>query len=230
MSGAGDFRKTIVLPLAQAIAHSPALSYLNVDGQGIWGDFTIPSLHDIFGDTVRERGLPLRHLSLMSLDAYLDKVSLVHFKSLTSITFFKCRDYRQTTDGRLLWKAFLAEGIRLEELTVDDISSELVDFIASFSGLQRLALHDLGSTKASDNIADMFFRHALPMHRCTLHSLTLGAAYQGKWCFSEVNTAAILDCQKLNCLSIALQWEDYDAQNKQQSPVVSQLFHVTYPY
>jgi hypothetical protein len=224
-----DFRTTVVLPLARTIANSPELSYLDVYYAKTWSDCAIPSLRDLFCNKVSERGSPLRHLSLMSWDASLDNVSLAHFRSLNSFTFRTYRDDRQTKDSRPLWKALLAGGIRLEALSADDISSELVDFIVSFSGLRSLTLVDLGiqSQETSDDIADMFFRHALPTHRSTLRSLTLDTAYQGKWCFSEVNAATILDCQRLRDLSIALRWEDYDAENSQRSPVVCQLFHVS---
>jgi hypothetical protein len=211
-----DFRQNIALPLAQAIARSPELSYLDVCN--LTDDF--PSLNDILANEASDKGLPLRYLSLKMFNACLDKVPLSHFKSLTSFTFHKY--YEKTTDSRPLWRAFLSECVRLEELSVDEVNSELMDFIASFSGLRHLALLRLSSEsrEASDDIAEVFFQHVLPVHCSTLRSLTLEAVYQGEWCFSEDNAFMILDCQKLGYLSIALRWEDYDADNSQRSPVV----------
>jgi hypothetical protein len=220
--GCDDFRRNVVLPLAQAISRSPELSYLEV--YNTMNDDDFPSLNDIFANEASETGLPLRYLSLNTFKACLDKVPLSHFKSLRSFTFHKYnhRSFGQTTDSRHLWKAFLSECIHLEELNVDEVNGELMDFIASFSGLQHLTLLRLSSEsrEASDNTAEVFFQHVLPVHRSTLRSLTLEAVYQGKWCFSEDNASTILDCQKLGDLSIALRWENYHGENSQRSPVV----------
>jgi hypothetical protein len=226
--GCIGFHKKVVLPLAQAISRSPELSYLEVDWNTTWNKKETPSLNGLLSYNASGSGLPLRQLSLKSWDTCLDNVPLSHFKSLKSFTLRNYRGYDKITDSRCLWKAFLIGGIILEELNVDEVSSEVMDFIASFSGLQRLTLLRLGSEtrEASDNMADFFFRHVLPMHRSTLHSLTLEVAYEGKWCFSEANATVILDCQTLNGLSVALWWEDYEAENDGRSPVVGQFFLV----
>jgi hypothetical protein len=214
---------------AQTIAHSPELSILYVDSGMGDNDGEIPSLNDLLSYHGSERVLPLRHLFLQSWDPCLDNVPLSHFKLLRSFTLCTYRHHRQASDSGPLWKAFLTEGISLEKLSTDEVNSELMDFIASFSGLRHLTLSGLGlqSRKASDDVADMFFRHVLPVHRSTLRSLHLRAAYEGNWCFSEANAAAILDCRKLRDLSIALHWEYYDERNIQRSPVVGSFFHVT---
>jgi hypothetical protein len=77
--GCSDFRNNFSLPLAQAIAHSPEFSYLDVDG-AMTCHREIPSLHDLLGNKSINRDLPLRHLSLKSWDVCLDKVPLSHFK------------------------------------------------------------------------------------------------------------------------------------------------------
>jgi hypothetical protein len=145
----------------------------------------------------------------------------VALQVLTSFTLHKSPRYTEATDICSLWKTFLAEGIHLEELSVDQVGIELMDFIASFSGLHHLTLLHLGGSRdPSHDMAEIFFRHAIPIHRNTSHYLNLQAMYEGWWCFSEDNATIILDCQKLSDLSIVLRWEDYHGGNNQRSPVV----------
>jgi hypothetical protein len=121
-----------------------------------------------------------------------------------------------------VWRALLAEGVSLEELAADHIHNELLEYIESYSGLQKLKLCGFAIASDDHEIAERFFCRALSVHSSTLRSLALEPSFEGIWCFGENNnTTAILDCQKLSDLSIALQWEDYDAENNQRSPMVS---------
>jgi hypothetical protein len=192
----------------ESLSLLPSLTDFQLSCDGL--SFVLP-LHLLSG--LRRITVRGRH---SDFNACLDKMLLSHFKSLTSFTLHISRVYMQVTDIGPLWKTFLAEGIRLEELSVDEVSIELMDFIASFSGLQRLTILRLGveSRDPSDDMAEIFFRHAIPN---TLRYLNLQAIYEGRWCFSEDNAAAILGCQKLSDLSIALWWKEG---NNQPSPVV----------
>jgi hypothetical protein len=193
----GDFNKNRILSLARAIAHSPELSHLDLKD---WRFCDIPSLNDLFGGEVTETSFPLTRLSMDSWKVDLDEVILKHFKSLTSFTFRNLDG-----GGTNIWKVFLAEGIRLTELSTNAVSDELVEFVASSSGLRSLHLSILGSQR-TDGTAERFFCYALPMHHHTLRSLDLSVKYESNsgWCFSEANTSSILGCLKLHDLSITL--------------------------
>jgi hypothetical protein len=188
----GDYHKNIVLPLAQAIAHSPDLLHLDVEGDF---DGDIPSLTDLFGNEVSETCLPLKYLST-SREMRLDEITLPHFKSLTSFNLWS------ETNCQHFWRVLLTEGIRLTELTAQTVSDGLIKFMAAYSPSLLIFKEQL--TNATP---EMLFRHALPLHCQTMCSLTPWIENQchSSWFFSEVNASAILGCKKLNELSIGLQ-------------------------
>jgi hypothetical protein len=205
----GECHKNVVLPLAQAISRSPELLHLDV-----WCEFDgeTPLLNDLFGNEVSKTCLHLERLST-SWEMRLDEITLPHFKSLTSFSLWSdanCQD---------IWRVFLAKGIRLTELTAQTMSNELLEFIASYSGLHSLSLL-IFNEGLKNATAETFFRHALPLHHHTLRSLTLWIESQchSSWFFSEVNASAILGCKKLNELCIGLQRNCL--KDSQRNPVV----------
>jgi hypothetical protein len=196
----GDFDKYNLIPLAKTIAHSPELSHLDLMDH-CFG--TTPSLNDLFGHEVTETRLPLKHLSLTYWTVHLDEVILQHFKSLTSFSF---QSFQNLDSGsKNIWKVFLVEGIRLTELSTNAVSDELVEFIASSSGLCSLHL-SIPGTQRTDATAEMFFCHPLPLHHHTLRSLNLSVEYESNssWCFSKANASFIFGCQELDDLSVTL--------------------------
>ncbi|KAJ7863352.1 hypothetical protein B0H14DRAFT_2738911 [Mycena olivaceomarginata] len=74
---------------------------------------------------------------------------------------------------------------KLTEITTNGITQDLLAYLASYSGIRKLALKapDGGSRVQSDRLADMFFEAVLPRHGTTLTDLSCPAAYESQFSF-----------------------------------------------
>ncbi|KAF8662696.1 hypothetical protein AX16_001138 [Volvariella volvacea WC 439] len=86
-----------------------------------------------------------------------------------------------------LWLALQASGIRLRTLVTQQVSHPLVKYIASYSGLEQLAMQDIEDLHVctSPECTELFFKTALPRHSSTLTKLSIVSTnYPGAWAFN----------------------------------------------
>ncbi|KAJ7887050.1 hypothetical protein B0H14DRAFT_3430897 [Mycena olivaceomarginata] len=90
-----------------------------------------------------------------------------------------------------VWTALLASGggggggVHLTDLTTDELTPELLAYLASYAGLRRLTLlHPAGKTQAdTDRFADTFFGSVLPLHTASLVEPACPASSESQWSF-----------------------------------------------
>ncbi|KAF8175914.1 hypothetical protein K438DRAFT_1939535 [Mycena galopus ATCC 62051] len=83
--------------------------------------------------------------------------------------------------------------IKLVEITTRVVTPELFDYLASYSGVEKLTLifPDGGSLDESNHLADKFFETVLPVHANTLRELSCPAAYESRFSFGTHNANII---------------------------------------
>ncbi|KAJ6477778.1 hypothetical protein C8R45DRAFT_796020, partial [Mycena sanguinolenta] len=75
--------------------------------------------------------------------------------------------------------------LRLVELTTNVLTSDLLRYLSSYSGLTRLNLIRVGggSQAESNQLADVFFLTVLPLHEDSLVEVSCTARYESRWSF-----------------------------------------------
>ncbi|TFK71983.1 hypothetical protein BDN72DRAFT_836910 [Pluteus cervinus] len=97
-----------------------------------------------------------------------------------------------------LWKSMKAAGTTLESLSTAQVSLDLVEFIASFSGLNKLKLFNIqsGELSSSEKITSTFWDIALPRHAPTLEMLSISwmidVDHIPGWAFNRIAWTPIL--------------------------------------
>jgi hypothetical protein len=195
----------IIDDLAQVIANSPLLSHLeaNVDFSK-----TSVSFHE-FLRLVSKQELspgkpPLTHLALGRVKLSVDATTLPFLRFLTSLDI-------STSSGELnseLWKGLKDARIRLPNLKTDIVTSTFIDYLTSYSGLQKLTLnlriipHDteLGTT---EQVHDLFHL-ALPRHEDSLTVLSINAGSAMRWCICPDFLSPLYTCQNLVKLGLSV--------------------------
>lgn len=202
-------REDIAQLLGETVANSPRLVYLDFDSLQCCDGERTPALCDLFGKLPTDPPLRLRHLRLNGCYMHLDNLILPHLRSLTSLTlgnYVLSDAYSRST--RKIWSTLQSEGIYVTTLETYSIDEALLQYLASYSGLEKLSLpHATGDTdELSDTLADEFYSVVLPKHANTLVNLVVRSGYEGRWCFGDNNIAAILTCKKLSGLLMSVRW------------------------
>jgi hypothetical protein len=213
------------------IANNPDLTHLDVRGTDWNLSEQIPSLHEILGEISESSGPPLQlqHLGLLLCATRLDLATMRHLKSLTSLKLHHHRERNgpDSCNVHQIWDSLLAEGIRLTALNTDCMGSELLHYLASYSGLQILKLYSL---TIADDLANEFFHDILPHHANTLETLRLDPKYEGPWCLESRNVDSILQCHKLVKLAFAMEFDGKYDEHGEKSVVNSPCISLhTYP-
>ena len=189
--------------LAQVIANSPLLSHLEVNVH-----FSKPSVsfHDFLLLASKQEFSPgkppLTHLALDTVKLCIDATTLPFFRSLTSLDI-------STSPGEPnseLWKGLMGAKICLTNIKTDIVTSTFIDYLTSYSGLQKLTLnlrmmpHDaeFGTT---EHVHDLFHL-ALPKHEDSLTVLSINAPGAMRWCISPDLLSPLYTCQNLVDLSL----------------------------
>ncbi|KAF7371353.1 F-box domain-containing protein [Mycena sanguinolenta] len=95
--------------------------------------------------------------------------------------------------------------IRLKDVRTRIVTPDLITYLSSYSGLERLTLEKFeGSQPQIDSYADAFFNDVLPQHSQSLVVLNCPAAYEGRWCFRMEVANSILQLRKLEKLHISV--------------------------
>ncbi|KAF9533839.1 hypothetical protein CPB83DRAFT_411570 [Crepidotus variabilis] len=104
-----------------------------------------------------------------------------------------------------LWPAFQAAGIRLRSISVDDVSQSMLEYLVSFTGLQRLALSPLPTDPGDirELMLPFLFNNVVVRHSRTLSHLAVTGEGQG-WCINQHHTSALARCRSLESLTTPL--------------------------
>ncbi|KAJ7769532.1 hypothetical protein B0H16DRAFT_1518143 [Mycena metata] len=122
----------------------------------------------------------------------------------------------------VVWPIFnsaISKSVRLTQLTTHTVATELLTYLASYSGLEMLALNgvDAGNRQASDELAYCFFTTVLPHHAETLVNLSCTAGYESNWSFGTHNVASLLSLHRLQRLRVSVNAADvFDPINRTQ--------------
>ena len=208
-----DFFKNIIEPLSLLIAKSPNLHTLHVGPT--YGP--VASLHRLLKNCPSNLVLPLKDLGLQGVSLELESITLPHLHRLTSLTLHDYKTSESNPDGvyvdkaeRLhpdaIWAMLKTTDVRLNDIDVNQISTTLLDYISSYSGLKklRLALINLETQKQSDLAANQFYDLCLGKHTSSLEELIVVPEYEGRWCLGDQALVVISLCKKLRILEGSL--------------------------
>lgn len=99
--------------------------------------------------------------------------------------------------------------IHLKELSTTTVTPDLLTYLSSYSGIERLTLdRSQGDRHKSDALADAFFGDVLAQHTKSLVELSCPACYEGQWSFRMDNANAILQLRKLEKLHMSVNARD----------------------
>jgi hypothetical protein len=105
-----------------------------------------------------------------------------------------------------IWRVLSHERILLREITVAKVNGALLDYLASYSGVEKLMLSKTGkNTSVSNTLADKFCTSVLPKHTDSIRILQLPSTFEGtKWCYDAHVYSALLQCKQLTYLRVPL--------------------------
>ena len=198
-----------IIPLSLLIANSPNLHTLDVGPA--YGPAA--SFHHLLRHCPPNVVLPLKHLGLHGFSLKLDSITLPHLQRLTSLTLRNARTPESDPDGGYvgkaesshpdaIWAILKTTDVRLIGIDVNHISTTLLDYISSYSGLKALCLVPLNleTQGESDLAANQFYNLCLGKHASSLEELIVMPGYEGGWCLGDQALVVISLCKKLKIL------------------------------
>jgi hypothetical protein len=215
--------RNIIIPFARFISWSqPKLKTLTITkSHRYYVDQNMPNFNDFLLEPSDSAFLNITHLSLRGLFVGLDATVIPHLRSLISLhleNVFLPRDQASGNPGTFkssknVWLSLRLENIHLQEIVTDDVQLALIEYLTSFSGLQRLRLTQASlflSPLASDQVAIEFYERALHNHVHSLESLEIDAGYEGNWCFASHCSGIIKQCAYLTSLKLSINSKDIE--------------------
>jgi hypothetical protein len=194
-------------PLRKAIQASPNLVDLRI-GIVLSEEHLNMSLtlDDIFGETFTMPALKPRLQHLRALDPYW--TSFRHawgaISQLTSLDMPNTHPER--TCG--VWGVLANQGIRIPSITVMTLSVELVRYLTSFVGLEKLHIKGASIHADPGNLPAHLYNRVLPQHKATLTTFLVNTDYHRSrymdWCPKPADLEAIFQCSLLVELSFPL--------------------------
>jgi hypothetical protein len=214
-----DYFMNIIEPLSFLIARSPNLHTLHVGPTYR----PSPSLHHLLRSCPPNLVLPLKHLGLQGIALKLDSITLPHLHRLTSLTLHNYTtpepDPEEMYVGEPeswhpdeIWAILKTTDVRLIGIDVNHITTTLLDYISSYSGLKKLRLAPMNfETQEESNLAaDQFYNLCLGKHTSSLEELMVIARHEGGWCLGDQALVVISLCKKLKILEGSLVSEALD--------------------
>ncbi|KAK7032502.1 hypothetical protein VNI00_013071 [Paramarasmius palmivorus] len=136
-----------------------------------------------------------------------------HLRSLTSVSITSLR-LSASLSG--FWNTFRKEKIHIKELHVQyRIEPELLDYLASYSGLERLIIKDACPPGfisrwdvADQRLAVKFAKQVIPKHAQSLVALHVQGHDEGWWSFGRHNVLCYEQCAELREWGISINSED----------------------
>ena len=208
-----DYAMTIIEPLSLLIAKSPNLHTLHMGP--MYGPAA--SFHHLLRNCPPNLVLPLKHLGLQGVSLKLDSITLPHLHRLTSLALHNYKTLESNPDGAYvdkvesshpdeIWAILKTTNVHLIDIDVNQISTALLDYISSYSGLKKLCLAriDLETREQSDLAANQFYNFCLGKHTSSLEELIIIPIYEGGWCLGDQALVVISLCKKLKILEGSL--------------------------
>lgn len=214
-------QKAFVEQLDKTIVNCPDLLYLKIHTDPSYN----PALHSLLAGLSAISGEPLRltHLSLTNFHRRWEPSVLSHLNSLVSLELhyrIAKPDDNDGTDRDIsrVWNLLRAAGIHLTSLDTNVANIELLNYIASYSGLVSLALTALEfqDLTRSEILAKKFY-DVLSEHAQSLVRLSVSPSYSGSWCFSKENFVGVLKCLNITHLLLGLDGDDGTGMNIDES-------------
>ncbi|KAF8918072.1 hypothetical protein CPB85DRAFT_1430688 [Mucidula mucida] len=196
--------------LKSIVAHSPNLITLSIDGSplSVDGDRFV-SIAQLVSAVPVGVSLPLQTLTLgtISFDSSID----CHLQSLTTLNITP--DFLDVPPH--FWNTLQSSRVKLQNLTVHQGDSPLLEYLQSYSGLVSLCFDLCGfrhnDRRDSDAMADVMYRGVLPMHTESLKVLHIRTPYEGKWTLGRSQLDGILTCRCLTSLVIGVGLSEVEA-------------------
>ncbi|KAF7345681.1 hypothetical protein MVEN_01587900 [Mycena venus] len=146
---------------------------------------------------------PLNGIADLFPSLQLDHGSIPHLRSLRSL-------WLSYSSGKI-WETLRIECIHLSEIHTDYVQQALLEYILSYSGLERLTNdgdEDDGNDGDDDDngrehlepLVEEFFTTALPRHKESLVALSCRGVWEGKWSFGAHNVDLLSQLHKLKSL------------------------------
>ncbi|KAJ8085049.1 hypothetical protein AAF712_003388 [Marasmius tenuissimus] len=194
-----------IQPLQALITNNPNLTHLDLQ---FHPQFTLPvtPFSDLF--TVPfSKSLRLESLTLVGWTLDFTTDVLPHIRGLRTLELLD----RQQDIGTSYWDVLRSSETHLRSVTVSNPTSEFVDYISSFSGLEILLLQDAGmivEQGESDELARKFYGEVLPRHRATLKEVSISSLGPELWTFGAWNASAFDGCTELVSLGVNVGEDD----------------------
>ncbi|KAJ7094878.1 hypothetical protein C8R44DRAFT_645124 [Mycena epipterygia] len=105
-------------------------------------------------------------------------------------------------------------GIRLKNICTNVVTSDLLSYLASYSGLEKLAFErpDGRDRADADQLADIFFGSVLPRHVKSLVEMSCPAGYDSRWSFGTHNVDLVSELHSVTSLEMSVDfghWVDH---------------------
>ncbi|KIM43931.1 hypothetical protein M413DRAFT_25443 [Hebeloma cylindrosporum] len=158
----------------------------------------------------------LRHLTCLHLlhmkdpDASEDS-DISDGSTLESPGGLKNREYRKGSQLSDFWSDLRLARIYLKEISIDDINTGLLGYLACYTGLTKLVVtrrFPSSFLPGSDALATLFFAKGLPSHGKTLEELTIDPHFKDCWCLGEDSMPAFSTCTGLRILKVCISTAD----------------------
>ncbi|KAF8171017.1 hypothetical protein K438DRAFT_1773424 [Mycena galopus ATCC 62051] len=93
---------------------------------------------------------------------------------------------------------------QLAEITTNTVTADLLAYLGSYSGVERLNLlcRTVQSVSESDTLADTFFGKVLPLHIDSLIELSCLSNYEGRWSFGAHSADLISRMHNIESLAL----------------------------
>ncbi|KAJ7155768.1 hypothetical protein C8R46DRAFT_1226842 [Mycena filopes] len=151
----------------------------------------------------------LRRLKIMTHALNLtesDFRAITHNHGLTSLTLSLGSTGTEDIPAHF-WHILRENGVHLREISTTFVSTDLRDYLCSYSGVEKLSLDSMGweSISADYNIcAKTFYETVFPHHAESLVKLTCPIGDEDSWTFGTHNVAAISQLSRLVYLRIGV--------------------------
>ncbi|KAJ7173268.1 hypothetical protein C8R46DRAFT_1347997 [Mycena filopes] len=201
--------------VAEYLRSLPLLTSLEI---GVWGtgtrDFSVPRLSG------------LRRLKITTDVVLTESASraIAHNRGLTSLTL-SLGSYGTTPAH--LWPILHENGVYLREISTTCVCTDLLDYLRSYSGVEKLSLKGMGggeSSADSNTCADIFYQTVLAHHAESLVKLTCPIGYENNWTFGTHSVAAISQLSRLVRLRVGVTARDTVLRRDGEVNVLDLLF------